>query len=99
MKKKLMAAGIASMILLSGCANNKSATPQEKYGFSPSSSPISQKLAQTKALKKTYIVVKKENGKTILQGRVHTKKQKFLAGTVARSVEGSGMVVNRLAVQ
>lgn len=99
MKKFLMVASIIGMILLNGCADNKDTAPKEKYGFSPSSSPVSQKLAQTKGLKNTYIVVKKEDGKTILQGRVHTKKQKFLAGTVARSVEGSGMVINRLAVR
>lgn len=99
MKQNLIRAGIACLILLSGCANNKDAAPKEKYGFSPSSSPVSQKFAQTNALKNTYIVVKKENGKTILHGKVHTKKQKLLAGTVARSVEGSGIVVNRLAVR
>ncbi|MCD6653435.1 MAG: BON domain-containing protein [Sulfurovum sp.] len=99
MKNFLMAASIIGMIFLNGCAENKDAAPKEKYGFSPSSSPVSQKLAQTKGLKNTYIVVKKEDGKTILQGKVHTKKQKFLAGTVARSVEGSGRVVNRLAVR
>lgn len=99
MKQNLMRAGIACLILLSGCANNQDTAPKEKYGFFPSSSPVSQKLAQTKVLKNAYIVVKKENGKTILQGKVHTKKQKLLAGTVARSVEGSGIVVNRLAVR
>jgi osmotically-inducible protein OsmY len=43
--------------------------------------------------------VNTQNGKNILSGVVHTEKQKFLASSVARSVEGSGTVINRLVVQ
>ncbi|MBD3790324.1 MAG: BON domain-containing protein [Campylobacterales bacterium] len=99
MKKSMIAACISGMILVSGCAPQGTASPKEKHGFYPSSSAVSQKLSQTKGLQDTYIVVKQENHRTILKGKVHTKKQKFLAGSVARSVKGSGIVENRLAVQ
>lgn len=98
MKKVLPAVGMVVGLWLSGCSNN-SASLDSTVARAGSASDIKDKLATTQQLKNTHIRVDTEDGKNILSGVVHTKKQKFLASSVARSVEGSGRVVNRLAVQ
>ena len=89
--------GMAGVLCLNGCSDNRSVdSPVASIG---SASDIKEKLATTQALRHTKIQVNTRNGKNILSGVVQTQKQKFLAGSVARSVEGSGIVVNRLVVQ
>jgi len=97
MTKGLLAMGMVTGLCLSGCSDNRSVhSPVARAG---SASDIQDKLVTTQALRHTDIKVDTQNGKNILSGVVHTKKQKFLAGSVARSVEGSGIVVNRLVVE
>lgn len=90
--------GILAGSWLSGCSNNNTSvySPGARTG---SASDIKDKLATTQQLQNTNIHVSTQNNQNILSGVVHTKKQKFLASSVARSVEGSGTVVNRLEVQ
>ena len=97
MNKVLLVMGLTVGLWLSGCSDKSSVhSPVARAG---SSSDIQNKLATTQALRHTDIKVNTQNGKNILSGVVHTQKQKFLASSVARSVEGSGTVVNRLVVQ
>ena len=97
MAKSLFAMGMAAGLCLNGCSDNRSIdSPVASIG---SASDIKEKLAITQALRHTKIQVNTRNGKNILSGAVQTQKQKFLAGSVARSVEGSGIVVNRLVVE
>jgi osmotically-inducible protein OsmY len=97
MTKGLLAIGMVAGLYLNGCSDNRSVhRPVARAG---SASDIKDKLANTQALRHTDIQVNTRNGKNILSGVVHTQKQKFLAGSVARSVEGSGIVINRLVVQ
>lgn len=93
----LLVTGIFIGLWLNGCSNHRSTySPVASMG---SASDIKDKLARTQALRGTNIEVNRRNGKNILSGVVHTKKQKFLASSVARSVEGSGIVVNQLVVE
>ncbi|MFK5975082.1 MAG: BON domain-containing protein [Sulfurovum sp.] len=59
---------------------------------------IKAKLDSTKELQGFQIYPHIQDGKTLLSGIVNTKREKILAGSIARSVEGSGVVVNRLVV-
>jgi hypothetical protein len=97
MTKSLFAMGMAAGLCLNGCSDNRPVhSPVASIG---SASDIKDKLAATQALRHTNIQVNTQNGKNILSGVVQTQKQKFLAGSVARSVEGSGIVINRLVVE
>jgi len=97
MTKGLLAMGMVAGLYLNGCSDNRSVhSPVASIG---SASDIQDKLATTQALRHIDIKVHTRNGKNILSGVVQTQKQKFLAGSVARSVEGSGIVINRLVVQ
>jgi len=97
MTKGLLAMGMVTGLCLNGCSANRSL--QSPAARADSASDIQDKLGTTQALRQTDIKVDTHNGKNILSGAVHTKKQKFLAGSVARSIEGSGIVVNRLVVK
>ena len=97
MHRVLIALGTLMGLCLGGCSNTTSIdSPVARMG---SASDIKDKLATTRALYGTNIEVNTRNGKNILSGVVNTKKQKFLAGSVARSVHGSGIVVNQLVVR
>lgn len=97
MTKGLLVMCMVAGLWFSSCSDNRSVdSPMARAG---SASDIQDKLAITQALRHTDIKVNTENGKNILSGVVHTEKQKFLASSVARSVEGSGTVVNQLVVQ
>ncbi|UPT77288.1 BON domain-containing protein [Sulfurovum sp. XGS-02] len=97
MTKELLAMGMATGLCLNGCSDNRSVySPVARAG---SASDIEEKLLTTQTLRTMDIKVNTHNGKNILWGAVHTQKQKFMAGSVARSVEGSGIVVNRLVVE
>lgn len=97
MTKGLLAMGMVAGLYLNGCSDNRSVhSPVARAG---SASDIKVKLATTQTLHHTNIQVNTQNGKNILSGEVHTQKQKFLAGSVARSVQGSGIVVNQLVVK
>jgi hypothetical protein len=97
MTKGLLVMGIVTGLCLNSCSDNRSIySPSARAG---SASEIEDKLSTTQALRHTDIRVDTQNGKNILSGVVHTRKQKFLASTVARSVEGSGIVVNQLVVE
>lgn len=97
MTKELLAMGMVTGLYLTGCSDNRSVhSPVARTG---SASDIEDKLLTTQALRHADIKVDTQHGKNILSGVVHTKKQKFLAGSVARSVKGSGIVVNRLVVE
>jgi osmotically-inducible protein OsmY len=97
MTKGLFAMGMVTGLYLSGCSDNRSVSgPMARAG---SASDIEEKLATTQALRHTDIKVNTQNGKNILSGVVYTYKQKFLASSVARSVQGSGRVVNQLVVK
>ena len=97
MKKVLLAMGMVAGFWLSGCSDTASVdSPVARAG---SASDIKDKLATTQALHGADIQVNTQNGKNILSGVVHTQKQKFLASSVARSVKGSGTVVNQLVVK
>ena len=97
MNKVLLALSMMAGLWFSGCRDSTSVhSPVARAG---SASDIQDKLATTQALRHTDIKVNTQNGKNILSGVVHTQKQKFLASSVARSVEGSGRVINRLVVQ
>ena len=98
MKKVLLAMGMVAGLWLSGCSKNNTSV-HSTVARAGSASDIKDKLATTQQLQNTNIRVSTQDGKNILTGVVHTKKQKFLASSVARSVKGSGTVVNRLAVQ
>ncbi|MDM5263050.1 BON domain-containing protein [Sulfurovum sp. XTW-4] len=97
MTKGLLAMGMATGLYLDGCSDNRSV--QSPVARAGSASDIHDKLLTTQALRDMDIKVDTQNDKNILWGTVHTQKQKFLAGSVARSVEGSGIVVNRLVVE
>lgn len=97
MNKVLLVMGMVAGLWFSGCSDKSSIYSQ--VARAGSASDIQDKLAITQALRHTNIQVNTQNGKNILSGVVHTEKQKFLASSVARSVEGSGIVVNRLVVQ
>ena len=97
MTKSLLAMGMVAGLWFSGCSDSTSVhSPVARAG---SASDIQDKLATTQALRHTDIKVNIQNGKNILSGVVYTEKQKFLASSVARSVEGSGTVVNQLVVK
>lgn len=98
MKKVLLTVGMLAGLCLSGCSNTTTSvhSPVARTG---SASDIKDKLTTTLQLQNTNIQVSTQNGQNILSGVVHTKKQKFLAGSVARSVKNAGTVVNRLEVQ
>ncbi|MBT8343545.1 MAG: BON domain-containing protein [Sulfurovum sp.] len=97
MTKSLLVIGMVAGLWLSGCSDTASVySPVARAG---SASDIQDKLATTQALRHTDIKVNTQNGQNILSGVVHTQKQKFLASSVARSVEGSGTVVNQLVVK
>ena len=97
MTKGLLAVGMVAGLYFSGCSDNRSVySPVARAG---STSDIKDKLSMTQALRDTKIQVHTQNGKNILSGVVHTQKEKYLAGSVARSVEGSGIVVNQLVVR
>ena len=97
MYRVLFAVGTFIGLCFNGCSDNTSIdSPVARMG---SASDIKDKLATTQALRGTSIEVTTRNGKNILSGVVYTKKQKFLAGSVARSVQGSGIVVNQLVVK
>ncbi len=97
MTKVLLAMGMVAGLCLSGCSDKSSVySPVARAG---SASDIKDKLATTQTLRHTNIQVHTKNGKNILSGVVHTQKQKFLASSVARSVKGSGTVVNQLVVK
>jgi hypothetical protein len=97
MTKGLLAVGIVTGLYFSGCSDNRSVySPVARAG---STSDIKDKLATTQALRHKNIQVNTENGKNILSGVVDTQKEKYLAGSVARSVQGSGIVVNQLVVK
>lgn|GEM_PF-1512534 len=93
----LLAIGMIAGAWLNGCTNNTSV--HSTVARAGSASGIKDKLGTTQQLRLTDIRVTTQNGKNILSGVVQTQRQKFLASSVARSVEGSGTVVNRLAVQ
>jgi osmotically-inducible protein OsmY len=97
MTKGLLAIGMIAGLYLNGCSDRRSA--HSPFARAGSASDIEAKLATTQALRHTNIQVNTQNGKNILSGVVHTKKQKFLASSVARSVEGSGIVINQLVVK
>ena len=59
---------------------------------------IKAKLDNTKELQGFQLYPHIHDGKILLSGIVNTKREKLLAGSIARSVEGSGIVVNRLVV-
>jgi len=97
MTKGLLVMGIVTGLCLNGCSDNRSIySPGARTG---SASEIEDKLSTTQALRHTEIKVDTQNGRNILSGVVHTRKQKFLASAIARSVEGSGIVVNQLVVE
>ena len=97
MTKGLLVIGMVAGLYLSGCSDKSSVYSQ--VARAGSTSDIEEKLATTQTLRHTNIQVNTQNGKNILSGVVHTQKQKFLASSVARSVEGSGIVVNQLVVK
>lgn len=93
----LIAIGTLMGMYFMGCTHHTLIdNPVARMG---SASAIKDKLATTQALRGTNIEVNIHDGKNILSGVVYTKKQKFLAGSVARSVQGSGIVVNQLVVR
>ena len=98
MKMVLTILNMAVVLIVSGCAGKDNARPNTIASVG-SATDVKEKLAKTRSLQDTHIVVSIENGKTVLSGTVHHKKQKFLASSIARSVRGSGIVVNRIAVR
>ena len=97
MTQGLLAMAMFAGLYFNGCSDNRSVhSPVARAG---SAADIKDKLGTTQALRHTDIQVNTRNGKNILSGVVQTQKQKFLAGSVARSVEGSGTVVNQLVVK
>ncbi|TET89020.1 MAG: BON domain-containing protein [Sulfurovum sp.] len=98
MKIILSILSVVAVMMMSGCADKSDVKLSKIAGFG-AVSDVKTKLSKTQGLQNTNIIVSVENGKTVLSGVVHSKKQKFLASTVARSVRSSGTVVNRLAVQ
>jgi hypothetical protein len=89
---------VMAVIMMSGCADNSNVKPSKIAGFG-AASDVKNKLSTTQGLQNTNIIVSVKNGKMVLNGVVHSEKQKYLASSVARSVKSSGTVVNRLAVQ
>ena len=98
-------------VLLSGCNKDKVTVPKlntktpvalasakHKASFSDVVSEIKAKLFSTQELKYCKVMVSQEEKNIILSGQVYTKKQRFLASSVARSVQGSGRVINRLVM-
>jgi len=105
--KNILLTSIIIALLLNGCNEDKVNIPKNTVGlasanhkanFSDVLSAIKAKLLRSKELKYCKINVSKEGENIILSGQVYTKKQKFLASSVARSVQGSGRVINRLAM-
>jgi len=98
MKRIVSIASVIAVMIMSGCTDNSSAVPSRTAGFS-AVSDVKKRLGETQGLQNTDIVVRVVNGKTVLSGMVYSRKQKYLASSVARSVKSSGTVVNRLVVQ
>jgi osmotically-inducible protein OsmY len=102
--KILTAVLLALAVMLSGCTEDKvpmplpqKVLPKPEYS-SDRVGNIQAKLKATKELVYTKVHVMKEGENIVLVGSVYTKKQKFLASSVARSVQGSGRVINRLVL-
>jgi len=99
MKSILVIMSLLLITIFSGCSQDKPSVPKvEMKGKNSITTSIKEKLDSTKELQGTSIYPHIDDGKTLLSGIVHTQKQKFLASTIARSVEGSGIVVNRLVI-
>ncbi len=101
MKITLILALIGMTLILSGCREDQATIPKvtaidKKEDITTT---IKKRLDSTQELKGTSIYPHIQDNKTLLSGIVQTKKQKFLASTIARSVKNSGVVVNRLVVQ
>lgn len=106
MQKVLLSILVIVGVLLSGCNEDKVTIPkvnspvqtQTVVSTSDVVDNIQTKILSTKELKYCKVSVSKEGENIILLGQVYTKKQKFLASSVARSVQGSGRVINRLVM-
>ncbi len=98
MKIVLSILSIVAVIMMGGCTDKSDLKPSKIAGAG-AASDVRAKLSKIQGLQNTNIIVSVENGKIVLSGVVHSKKQKFLASTVARSVRSAGTVVNHLAVQ
>ena len=98
MKMVRMIFGITVVLTVSGCASRDGAKSNTIASVGVSDT-INAKLAKMQSFQDTHIVVFIEDGKTVLSGSVHHQKQKFLASAIARSVRGSGTVVNRIVVR
>jgi len=107
--KNILLTSIIIALLLNGCNEDKVTIPKVKTAtrvglasanhqanFSDVISEIKAKLLSTHELKYCKINVLKEGDNIILLGQVYTKKQKFLASSIARSVQGSSRVINNL---
>jgi len=103
--KNILLTSIIIALLLNGCNEDKVNIPKNtvklalakhKANFSDVISEIKAKLLSTHELKYCKINVLKEGDNIILLGQVYTKKQKFLASSIARSVQGSSRVINNL---
>lgn len=107
MQKVLLITIVVMGVLLSGCNEDKVSVPEIKIAnktlptvvnSSDRVGNIQAKLLSTQELKYCKVNVSQEGENIILLGQVYTKKQRFLASSVARSVQGSGRVINRLAM-
>lgn len=100
MKFILIITALLLSLMLNSCSEDEPNPPKvvETKSKNSITYSIKEKLDQTKELQGINIYPHIQDGKTLLSGIVRTKKQKFLAGAIARSVEGAGVVVNRLVV-
>lgn len=98
---RLIIMSVFLSLLLVSCGQDEPTPPKivvTQNKNSSITSVIKEKLDNTKELQGVSIYPHIEEGKMLLSGIVHTQKQKFLAGSIARSVEGAGVVVNRLVL-
>jgi len=98
MRTVLSTLSVVAVIMMIGCTDSSNVKQSRTAGFS-AVSDVKNKLSTVQGLQNTNITVSIRNGKTVLSGTVHTRKQKYLASTIARSVKSSGTVINHLAVQ
>jgi len=100
MKSILVIMSLLLITIFSGCSQDKPSVPKvvEINGKNSITKSIKEKLDSTKELEGADIYPHIDDGKILLSGIVKSQKQKFLASTIARSVEGSGIVVNRLVI-
>jgi len=98
--KKFYILVILGGLMFGGCSTDKVVQDTEDYAMgSFVTSKIKAKLVKTVGLESFNINVRTYDDQIILTGVVDTQKQVYLAGSVARSVNGARRVRNHITIK